>query len=240
MRESHSFQYIELLIVNARNHPIKYQQRITVSIICGLLATGMIAVDYAYAESSVANPVNEPVLLKVERGEDPATGLKYWLWDHNGFYLRLTQRLPDQTRAYFEARGFNQASAEILATSCVFQTMVKNTGTEPGSKIDAKLSDWQVVSDGKQQAMLLREHWQKTWQQNKLPESALIALEWSLLPSQIIYDINDYNWGMSSYGLPPGSTFDLIFSWNRNGKSYQGRINDVICAEDIHLDPPGQ
>lgn len=226
--------------MNPRNQSFSYKQLLSAIIVNSLVITPLLAVGSVYAETIVANPDNKPLLLEVERGEDPTTGLKYWLWDHDGFYLRLTQRLPDQTRAYFEARGFNQASAEILATSCIFQTMVKNSGREPGQIVNAKLSDWQVVSDGKRQPMLLREHWRKTWQQNKLPESALIALEWSLLPSQIIYDINDYNWGMSSYGLPPGSSFDLIFNWTRNGKSYQGRINDVICAEDIHLDPPRQ
>lgn len=226
--------------MNLRNQSIKIQQLFSTIIVSSLVFTGLATVDSARAEPPVAKSAGNPALQEVERGEDPATGLKYWLWDQNGFYLRLTQRLPDQTRAYFEARGFNQASAEILATSCIFQTMVKNSGKEPGQIVNAKLSDWQVVSDGKRQPMLLREHWQKTWQQNKLPESALIALEWSLLPSRIIYDINDYNWGMSSYGLPPGSSFDLIFNWTRNGKSNQGRINDVICAEDIHLDPPRQ
>lgn len=226
--------------MNSRSQSFSYQQLLSAIIVNSLVITAPVAVIPAHAESSVADPANKPLLLEVERGEDPATGLKYWLWNHDGFYLRLTQRLPDQTRAYFEARGFNQAAAEILATSCIFQTMVKNSGEEPGQIVNAKLSEWQVLSDGKRQPMLHREYWRETWQQNNLPESALIALEWSLLPSQIIYDINDYNWGMSSYGLPPGSSFDLIFNWTRNGKSKQGRINDVICAEDIHPDPPRQ
>ena len=93
----------------------------------------------------------------IEHGEDPATGLKYWLWDNNGFYLKLTQRLPDQTRAYFEARGFDQASAEITATSCIFQSMIKNTGKDSGVLINADLSEWKVVSGEGSKSMLLRE-----------------------------------------------------------------------------------
>lgn len=177
---------------------------------------------------------DEPV---IERGEDPATGLKYWQWDNDGFLLRLTQRLPDQTRAYFEARGFDEASAEIAATSCIFQTMIKNTGTQPSQKISATISDWQVVSGESSKKLLHRKYWRNLWLERNQSQSARVAFEWSLLPESVEYDINDYNWGMSSYGLPPGSQFDLIFSWKSQGKIFEGRIDNVICADDIHLEP---
>jgi len=176
----------------------------------------------------------------IERGEDPETGLKHWLFDNNGFYLKLTQRLPDQTRAYFEARGFDQDSVEIAATSCLFQTMIKNTGKDFGVTVNAELSDWKVVSGGNSKSMLLREYWQKLWLDRKQSQSARVAFEWSLLPSRMKYDVNDYNWGMSSYGLPPGSRFDLLFSWTRKGIKYNGKISDVICPDDIHPEPPSR
>lgn len=176
----------------------------------------------------------------IKHGEDPATGLKSWLFDNDGFYLKLTQRLPDQTRAYFEARGFDQASAEIAATSCFFQSMIKNTGTDSGVLINADLSEWKVVSGEASKSMLLREYWQKLWQDRKQSQAAKVAFEWSLLPTRVQYDVNDYNWGMSSYGLLPGSHFDLLFSWTKEGKQYNGMISDVICSEDIHPDPPPQ
>lgn len=177
----------------------------------------------------------------VETGENPETKLKYWLFDAKGFLLKLTQRLPDQTRAYFEARGFDQASADLAATSCFFQTMVKNSGTVPGSIMKTELSDWKIVttnSRNKIRSMLLRDYWQKVWQEKKQPRPARIAFEWSLLPSSINYDVNDYNWGMSSYGLMPGSRFDLQFSWMQAGKSYKGEITNLHCPDDIHPTPP--
>jgi len=186
----------------------------------------IISQSYADADESV-----------IERGEDPATGLKYWLWDNDGFLLRLTQRLPDQTRAYFEARGFDKASAEIAATSCIFQTMIKNTGTEPSQKISATISDWQVVSGESSKQLLHREYWRNLWLERNQSEAARVAFEWSLLPENVEYDINDYNWGMSSYGLPPGSQFDLVFTWKREGKSFEGRIDNVSCPDDIHPEP---
>ena len=93
---------------------------------------------------------------EVKHGEDPVTGLKSWLWDNHGFFLELKQRLPDQTRAYFESRGFDKASTEIAANSCVFQTMLKNTSSDSSDHLTADLNEWQVVSGNTKQAMLLR------------------------------------------------------------------------------------
>lgn len=193
-----------------------------------------LSISVLFSNQSIAG---EPV---IKYGEDPVTGLKSWLWDNDGFFLELKQRLPDQTRAYFESRGFDQGSTEIAATSCLFQTMMKNSSSGSSVRLTADLNEWQVVSGNTKQPMLLREYWQKLWLDREQSESARIAFEWSLLPTKVQYDINDYNWGMSSYGLPPGSQFDLLFSWYRNGKKYNGRINNVICAEDIHPDPPPQ
>jgi len=176
----------------------------------------------------------------VKYGEDPATGLKSWLWDNDGFYLELTQRLPDQTRGYFESRGFDLASTEIAGTSCIFQTMIKNSGTDSSKVITADLNEWQVISGNGNKQMWLREYWQKLWLDRGQSESARIAFEWSLLPTKVEYEVNDYNWGMSSYGLPPGSQFDLVFSWYNNGERFSGRINDVVCPDDIHPEPPAQ
>lgn len=176
----------------------------------------------------------------VKHGEDPTTGLKSWLWDNGSFYLELTQRLPDQTRGYFESRGFDNASTEIAGTSCIFQTMIKSSGTDPSVVITADLDEWQVISGNTIKPMLLREYWQKLWLDRNQSESAKIAFEWSLLPTKVKYEINDYNWGMSSYGLVPGRRFNLLFYWYQNGKKFNGRINDVICPDDIHPEPAAQ
>lgn len=209
------------------NHPIStISITSNIPILFILFCLAVIIQSYAYADESV-----------IERGEDPVTGLKYWQWDNNGFLLRLTQRLPDQTRAYFEARGFDKASAEIAATSCIFQTMIKNTGTDPSDIVSSTISDWEVISGKSNTRLLHREYWRNLWLERNQTEAARVAFEWSLLPESVEYDINDYNWGMSSYGLPPGSQFDLVFTWNRDGKTFEGRIDNVLCADDIHPEP---
>ncbi len=172
----------------------------------------------------------------VTTGENPDTGLRYWQWHAGDLLLKLTQRLPDQTRAFFLARGFNAKQSDMIATSCVFQSMMKNTGKN--SVIELDLSKWKVTHGGQQQTLHTREVWTKLWQQQKADMAAQIAFEWSLLPTRQTYLGDDYNWGMSSYGLKPGSRFDLYFSWQRNGINHHGRINGIECPADIHPEPP--
>jgi len=60
------------------------------------------------------------------QGVDKVAKLPYWQIKTRGMSLRLVQRLPDQSRAFYMARGFSEKHAEIIAQSCVFQTVFRN------------------------------------------------------------------------------------------------------------------
>lgn len=183
--------------------------------------------------------VTQLTAANVTTGTDADSGLPYWELLDAGVSIRLVQRLPDQTRGYFEARGFAAEHSEMIAQSCVFQTIFKNISKQsrPGV-MRYNLDDWVVVSDGKPQAMKMREPWDKQWADLKIAPAARIAFEWSLLPTVQKYQPGDYNWGMSIYNLPPGKRFDLRLSWEQYGKTHRHTINNMECAPDIHPDPP--
>lgn len=165
------------------------------------------------------------------------TGLHYWEWGARGVLFRLTQRLPDQTRAFFMARGFDSGSADLIANRCVFQSMFKNIAGPGGAAISIDLDTWRIHSGGDEYRLVTREQWQNELQKNDISSAAAIALEWSLLPTRQVYEPGDYNWGMTSYGLKPGKIFDLDFSWEREGRVFKGHLKEVECAPDIHPDP---
>ena len=173
-------------------------------------------------------------------GAAPDTGLKFWHWEDQGVLLELKQRLPDQTRGFFEARGFDQVSANKAGTACIFQTMLRNTGSADSGRVDIDLTQWQVSSGDSKTPMLLREDWNRIWKESpaQLAEPSRLAFEWSLLPTKQEFDPGDYNWGMTSYGLPPGSRFDLELNWLRIGEHHHGRIENIECPDDIHPEPP--
>ena len=176
--------------------------------------------------------------IQLQTGIDQEATLPYWQISDAGMSLRLVQRLPDQTRGYFQARGFTKAESDLIARSCVFQTVFKNESShgQPG-ELQYNLHDWIVSAGGKQQGLKLREDWQREWQQRQVPKAAQIAFEWSLYPTQQVYRPGDYNWGMSIFNLKPGTQFNLKVVWRQYGKIHTATIKDMQCAADVHLQP---
>jgi hypothetical protein len=176
--------------------------------------------------------------IQLETGTDPDAALPYWQISDEGMSLRLVQRLPDQTRGYFLARGFAEPEADLIAKSCVFQTVFKNESQKfQPSPLEYNLHDWVVSTGGKTQGLKVREDWKPVWQQRKVAPAAQLAFEWSLYPTQQIYKPGDYNWGMSIFNLKPGTKFDLKVVWRQHGKSHVATIKNMQCAADVHLDP---
>ncbi len=175
---------------------------------------------------------------RLQTGIDPEATLPYWQISNRGMSLRLVQRLPDQTRGYFLARGFAEKEADLIAKSCVFQTVFKNESNKnQPSPLEYNLHDWAVSVGGRQQGLKLREDWQREWQKRKIPKAAQVAFEWSLYPTRQVYKPGDYNWGMSIFNLAPGTKFDLKVVWRQYGKRHTAIIKDMQCAADIHPEP---
>lgn len=176
--------------------------------------------------------------LHFSTGIDDEAQLPYWQVANRGMSLRLVQRLPDQTRGYFMARGFTAEQAEQIAQSCVFQTVFKNIShQENPSDLRYDLREWAVASGERRQGLKTREAWQPEWQAAGVTRPAQIAFEWSLYPTEQLYRPGDYNWGMSIFNLPPGSRFELTVVWHQYGQEFRVTIPDMQCAPDRHLEP---
>lgn len=175
----------------------------------------------------------------VATGIDAEANLPYWELTAPGMSVRLVQRLPDQTRAFFMARGFDRGAVERVAQSCVFQTVFRNTAdaADPGA-LEYDLRDWIVHTGERRQKMKTREDWAAVWIGQGAPRAARIAFEWALLPTRQTYNPGDYNWGMSIFGLAPGTRFDLTLVWTQFGERHTARIEDMQCAPDTAGLPP--
>lgn len=167
----------------------------------------------------------------VSSGTDPESGLSYWAYRDGGISVRLVQRLPDQTRAFFLARGFDRDAAEAIALGCVFQTIVGNADPK-GRVIDYDVGQWRVHVAGRSRPVRPKSQWQQEWVARGLPEPARIAFRWALLPTRQRLASSDYNWGMSAFDLPPGQAFDLELVWRRGEEERRGMIKALRCAAD--------
>ncbi|HEY5683633.1 MAG TPA: hypothetical protein VIR61_08170 [Sulfuricaulis sp.] len=171
-------------------------------------------------------------------GTDEEARLPYWEIVESGVSIRLVQRLPDQTRGFFQARGFSVEDSEVIAQSCVFQTVFKNISAAPTpSTIEYNLREWVVHAAGARRGLKTREDWEKEWTTRRAPPPARLAFEWSLLPTRQSYRSGDYNWGMSMFNLKPGDVFDLDVVWHQDGNKRTVTLKRVRCAPDIHLKP---
>ncbi len=169
------------------------------------------------------------VAAEVLTGADAQTGLRYWEWQQDGVSVRLVQRLPDQTRAFFLGRGFSRKHADRIASACVFQTIFRDDGSKP---VAFDLDRWSIDYNQHRQALRTRERWDDIWESEGVNKAARIAFRWSLLPTRQQFQPGDYNWGMTSFGLPPGARFDLFLTVTIDGKTVNGKIPDIVCASD--------
>ena len=170
----------------------------------------------------------------VARGVDADTGLAKWRLTAGAAEFELIQRLPDQTRGFFQARHFPVAVADEIAGNCIFQTIIRNTGASgSGESVAIDLGTWRVIRDGREGPLRLKEPWLASWSDADVGKDAQLAFRWAMFPTRQEFLPGDYNWGMTAYGLPPGAVFDLHLTWRSGGREESGWIRGIECAPDV-------
>jgi len=166
---------------------------------------------------------------------DPDSGLLSWQWSDDEVSITFNQLLPDQSRAYFQARGFDANVANRIALACVFQAIIR-TQSNTRSTMHLNLADWRVsTNNAPPQALRLKSDWQAEWQDDNIPQAAHIAFRWSLFPSQQTFQPGDWSMGMVTLGLTPGERFDLTAHWLADNQPRSLQLSNMHCASDRHL-----
>jgi hypothetical protein len=178
---------------------------------------------------AIAAVLGGPLVMADPVHVDPQTGAATFETQAYGVSISLTQLLPDQIRAFYVARGFDLADADVFAEACVYMTVLRND-TAPG-ELDFRLSDWEVQHNEEVRALPPLDDWLAQWEARGVPDSARLAFRWSQFPSEQSYAPGEWNQGMLATGLPPGSRFDLIARWTIADQTYQGRLDDVRCTD---------
>ena len=172
---------------------------------------------------------------------DPQTGLLSWKLREGALSLELNQLLPDQTRAFFQGRGFPAASADEFARACVFQVIVSNTGDgveAPFVAID--LRRWRIDAGQGPLPLPVEATWQPRWASAGVPPPARVAFRWALLPTEQTFGPGDHAWGMLPLGPAPGTTVDLTVVWDENGRERVMRVPAVQCSPDRTVEPAAE
>jgi len=178
--------------------------------------------------------ISIPSIAEVEQTTDSESQLISWKLTKQALSLELIQRLPDQTRAFFQGRGFSSDIANDIANQCVLQTIAKNTSHVAAKQsISYDLHDWKIYTKSKTQRIKLKEQWDTEWTKGQVSMASRIAFRWATFPTQQNFDPGgDFNWGMISFGLPPGSVFDLEIIWTQNSQVHSHWIRQIKCPLD--------
>jgi len=171
---------------------------------------------------------------EVQRSANEENGLEKWHFIDSGIEIELVQRLPDQTRALFMNHAFSREVIEQLALSCMFQTIIRNTGKSGAEQtISIDLTQWRMQHAGKTSGILQKEPLLASWSDEDADAAAKLVIRWGMFPTQQEYLPGDYNWGLTAYGVPPGSRFDLAVTWKEGEVQRRGEIKDIMCAPDV-------
>jgi len=155
-------------------------------------------------------------------------------FERDGLKLELAALSHDQVRAFFLARGFSQKDTEHIAvTACLFRSAIGSAFAEAGAPaVKVALDEWQAMpADGKPSAPKVREYWENVWKTREVPADAATAFYWALFPTEQVFAPTDYNWGFLTFGLPPGTSFNLMVAWTTDDKAYHTTIEGLQCAK---------
>lgn len=170
----------------------------------------------------------------VQRSSNVDNGLEKWHFIEADIEIELVQRLPDQTRAMFMKHDFSSDVVEAMATSCMFQTIVRNSGKSGSAQpLSIDLTLWRMRHAGRESGILLKEPLIGSWSDEEASPKAKLVVRWGMFPTRQEYLPGDYNWGLTAYGIPPGAQFDLDVNWVEGGKQHTGTIRDIVCAPDV-------
>lgn len=175
-----------------------------------------------------------PAHAEVFRSRNPENGLEGWRFVEGDIEIELIQRLPDQTRALFMNHEFSREVIEELALSCMFQTIIRNSGKSgTGQPVAIDLTRWRMYHAGTSGAIKLKEPWLNAWSDEDAGSAARLVVRWGMFPTRQEYSPGDYNWGLTAYGVAPGSVFDLEVVWKEGTGTRSGMIRDIMCAPDV-------
>jgi len=187
-----------------------------------------------YLIATVLMLVCIPAMAGTVRSVNADTGLVKWHFTEGDLEIELIQRLPDQTRGLFLAREFSRAVADSIATSCVFQTIVRNRGeSSSADPLAVDLRQWRMIHAGKETGIELKDKWINAWTGDEVSPAAVLAFRWATFPTQQEFLPGDYNWGMTLYGLPPEAVFDLHVVWQAGQQQRSGWIRKIECPPDV-------
>lgn len=173
------------------------------------------------------------VALPARAQETGLDGPGVFRWQGDGLRLETAALVHDQVRGFFIGRGFDDAGVNTLVNeACLFRSAIGNGATDPKAPIvTIDQRDWRVFVNGQAHKLRTRNDWAPVWDRLGVEMEQRVAFKWALFPPQQEFKPADYNWGMITFGLPPGTRFDLDVVWHEGEAKRTKRFKGMECAQ---------
>lgn len=170
---------------------------------------------------------------QVTRHNETVSGLQGWRIQDAYIEIQLNPLKPEQTRAFYLGRGFSEPVAELIAQSCVYQTVIKNISGQSNAKnVSIDLSDWHLVDQRGESDLVSKDAWRQKWLEMGASKAAIAAFGWATYPSQQSFSpTGDSGWGMILFGPIEGDSFELTTYWRVDGKPQQQKVEHLLCPQ---------
>lgn len=174
-------------------------------------------------------------VLPSQAQETGLVGPDVFRWQGDGLKLETAALVHDQVRGFFIGRGFDEAGVQTLVDeACLFRSAIGHDATDPQAPhtiIDQ--SEWRIFvhgDDGPPRKLRTRSDWEPVWDLLNVDMEQRVAFKWALFPPEQQFATNDYNWGMITFGLAPGTKFDLEITWRQGEEKRAKRFEGMECA----------
>jgi len=154
-------------------------------------------------------------------------------WQGDGLRLETAALVHDQVRGFFIGRGFDAKGVDVLVNeACLFRSAIGNASTDPAAPdITIDQSEWRIFVNGGERELRTRSDWDPVWDRLNVGIEQRVAFKWALFPPEQQFKPTDYNWGMLTFGLPPGTRFDLEVVWHEGDHKRSKRFEGMECAK---------
>lgn len=100
--------------------------------------------------------------------------------EHDGLAFGASTRTPEQTTAFYAARGFPEAMVRAIAATCFVTVGMQNRRDEV---VWLELDQWRFIdAAGKPVPRIERPAWNQKWEAMGVPHSARATFGWTQLP----------------------------------------------------------
>ncbi len=150
-----------------------------------------------------------------------------------GLDFYLSARTPEQTRAFYSARGLPPTAVQAIATSCFLTVGLHNRRTDI---VWLTLATWRFTdANGQTVARISPTAWRQRWQALQMPLAAQATFGWTQLPES--RDLQaDESVGGNVPIITPQGIFTLVAQFptgaNGMGEPIEIVVPNLSCPPD--------